>query len=166
MEASSLAGQVTTLFPEKFLGEVTLVGLYHRQFGYEMLPTWLGPFDEHFISHMPPSAVPRALHVSLIESTALRLIQPFVVRSMEGKVAKEEKGRFYYRFGGSEKIREELDVVNRLTLYVLLVDQEGLVRWRACGKATRDEVDTLIECTHQLLEEGQGRVRGTPRGRI
>lgn len=30
------------------VGRVTMVGLFHRQFGYSMLPTWTEPFEEAF----------------------------------------------------------------------------------------------------------------------
>lgn len=29
-------------------GRVTMVGLFHRQFGYSMLPSWTEPFEEAF----------------------------------------------------------------------------------------------------------------------
>ena len=44
--------------------------------------------------------------------------------------------------------------MNRLTLYVLLVDQKGRVRWRGTGKGTPDETESLIRCARQLAEEG------------
>lgn len=48
MEASSLAGGADVDFPSRLKGRVTLVGLFHRQFGYNMLPTWTEPFEEAF----------------------------------------------------------------------------------------------------------------------
>lgn len=55
-----------------------------------------------------------------------------------------------------KKVRKALGMVNRLTLYVLLVDQEGKVRWQATGKGTPDEVESLIRCARQLVAEGGG----------
>lgn len=51
-------------------------------------------------------------------------------------------------------MRKALGIVNRLTLYVLLVDQEGRVRWQGTGKGTPDEVESLIRCARQLAAEG------------
>lgn len=48
MEASSLAGGADVEFPSRLKGRVTLVGLFHRQFGYNMLPTWTEPFEKAF----------------------------------------------------------------------------------------------------------------------
>lgn len=43
----SLTGQAVE-FPGRLKERVTLVGVFHRQFGYSMLPTWLEPFEEAF----------------------------------------------------------------------------------------------------------------------
>lgn len=53
-----------------------------------------------------------------------------------------------------QKVRKALGIVNRLTLYVLLVDQEGRVRWQGTGKGTPDEIESLIRCARQLAAEG------------
>lgn len=52
-------------------------------------------------------------------------------------------------------MRKALGIVNRLTLYVLLVDQEGRVRWQGTGNGTPDEVESLVRCARQLLAEGE-----------
>lgn len=46
--ASCLAGGVEMEFPARLRQRVTMVGLFHRQFGYSMLPSWTEPFDEAF----------------------------------------------------------------------------------------------------------------------
>lgn len=40
-----------------------------------------------------------------------------------------------------------------MTLYVLLVDQKGRVRWQGTGKSTPDEVESLIRCARELASE-------------
>lgn len=47
LEASSLTGK-DVKFPERLKDRVTLVGLFHRQFGYSMLPSWTEPFEKAF----------------------------------------------------------------------------------------------------------------------
>lgn len=55
MEVSNLASDDSAAAAEgvDFLsrvlaGRVTMVGLFHRQFGYSMLPTWTEPFEKAF----------------------------------------------------------------------------------------------------------------------
>ena len=48
MEASCLSGGAEVVFPGRLDGRVTMVGLFHRQFGYSMLPSWIEPFEEAF----------------------------------------------------------------------------------------------------------------------
>ncbi|CAN0540934.1 unnamed protein product, partial [Ectocarpus sp. 8 AP-2014] len=55
MEVSNLASDGSAAAASKvdFLsrvlaGRVTMVGLFHRQFGYSMLESWTGPFEEAF----------------------------------------------------------------------------------------------------------------------
>ncbi|CAN0522858.1 unnamed protein product, partial [Scytosiphon promiscuus] len=48
MEASCLSGGTEVAFPGRLDGRVTMVGLFHRQFGYSMLSSWMEPFEQAF----------------------------------------------------------------------------------------------------------------------
>lgn len=43
-------------------GRVTMVGLFHRQFGYSMLPSWTEPFEEAFAGAKQPPPQQRERH--------------------------------------------------------------------------------------------------------
>ncbi|CAM9162164.1 unnamed protein product, partial [Scytosiphon promiscuus] len=144
-------------------GRVTMVGLFHRQFGYSMLPSWTEPFEEAFAAeqgqrqrqrHAP--SLPSAVSLSLLESWPLRMLKPLLVSTMGRGLSQEKRASFFYRFGPTEEVRKALGIVNRLTLYVLLVDQKGRVRWQATGKGTTDEIESLVRCARQLVAEGTG----------
>ncbi|CAN0102652.1 unnamed protein product [Ectocarpus sp. 12 AP-2014] len=175
MEVSNLAsdGSAAAASEVDFLsrvltGRVTMVGLFHRQFGYSMLESWTGPFEEAFArgqrgDKLPSAgekptgaAPPSALSLSLLESWPLRMMKPLLVSTMGRGLSPEKKAAFFYRFGPTEEVRKALGIVNRLTLYVLLVDQKGRVRWLGTGKATPDEVESLVRCARQLAAEGSG----------
>ncbi|CAM9915819.1 unnamed protein product, partial [Hapterophycus canaliculatus] len=122
-------------------GRVTMVGLFHRQFGYSMLPSWTEPFEEAFAApqqsqqqgqrqpHGTAPSLPSAVSLSLLESWPLRMLKPLLVSTMGRGLSPEKKASFFYRFGPTEEVRKALGIVNRLTLYVLLIDQKGRVRW-------------------------------------
>eukprot|EP00903_Cladosiphon_okamuranus_P014828 g13731.t3 len=140
MEVSNLASDDSAAAAQRvdfrsrvLAGRVTMVGLFHRQFGYSMLPTWTKPFEKAF----PPPwhggkvadkavAAPSALSLSLLESWPLRMLKPLLVNTMGRGLSPEQKATFFYRFGPTEEVRKALGMVNRLTLYVLLVDQEEI----------------------------------------
>ncbi|CBJ26874.1 ATP synthase: assembly factor for F1 component [Ectocarpus siliculosus] len=183
MEVSNLAsdGSAAAASEVDFLsrvlaGRVTMVGLFHRQFGYSMLESWTGPFEETFArgqrgNKLPSAggkttgaAPPSALSLSLLESWPLRMMKPLLVSTMGRGLSPEKKAAFFYRFGPTEEVRKALGIVNRLTLYVLLVDQKGRVRWQGTGKATPDEVESLVRCARQLAAEGSGGGGGGDRG--
>ncbi|CAB1109250.1 unnamed protein product [Ectocarpus sp. CCAP 1310/34] len=167
-DASDAAASEVDFLSRVLAGRVTMVGLFHRQFGYSMLESWTGPFEKAFArgqrgDTLPSAggkptgaAPPSALSLSLLESWPLRMMKPLLVSTMGRGLSPEKKAAFFYRFGPTEEVRKALGIVNRLTLYVLLVDQKGRVRWQGTGKATPDEVESLIRCARQLAVEGSG----------
>ncbi|CAM9876177.1 unnamed protein product [Ectocarpus sp. 4 AP-2014] len=167
-DASAAAASEVDFLSRVLAGRVTMVGLFHRQFGYSMLESWTGPFEAAFArgqrgDKLPSAggkptgaAPPSALSLSLLESWPLRMMKPLLVSTMGRGLSPEKKAAFFYRFGPTEEVRKALGIVNRLTLYVLLVDQKGRVRWQGTGKATPDEVESLVRCARQLAAEGSG----------
>ncbi|CAN0140466.1 unnamed protein product, partial [Pylaiella littoralis] len=141
-------------------GRVTMVGLFHRQFGYSMLPSWTEPFEEAFEqpgqsergvkAKTTAVTAPSTVSLSLLESWPLRMLKPLLVSTMGRGMSPEAKAAFFYRFGPTEEVRKALGISNRLTLYVLLVDQKGRVRWQGTGKSTPDEVESMIRCAREL----------------
>lgn len=51
--------------------------------------------------------------------------------------------------------RAGLNVSNRVAAYVFLVDSNGLIRWKAVGLASPEEIDAMILVTKQLIEGEQ-----------
>lgn len=48
MAASSLTARVEVEFPQRLKERVTMVCLFHKQFGYSMTSSWVQPFEEAF----------------------------------------------------------------------------------------------------------------------
>ena len=53
--------------------------------------------------------------------------------------------------GDVDPLCDCLDVTNRLIGHAFLVDGTGKVRWRACGRATEEEVRYLRACISELM---------------
>lgn len=55
--------------------------------------------------------------------------------------------------GPIDPMCNDLKVDNRLLGHVYLLDEEARVRWRACGAATPEELDSLKAAFHTLRLE-------------
>ena len=51
------------------------------------------------------------------------------------------------------EIRETLQLRNSMIGYVFLLDREGRIRWKAHASPTEYEIESLLRCSQQLLEE-------------
>ena len=51
------------------------------------------------------------------------------------------------------RIKETLELDNSMVGYVFLLDREGRIRWRAHASPTKYEIEALLRCSQQLLEE-------------
>ena len=47
----------------------------------------------------------------------------------------------------------QLLLPNVYTGYAYLLDRDNKVRWRGSGQATEQEIEAMLECTEQLLQE-------------
>lgn len=55
--------------------------------------------------------VPSAIQVSLLESWALRLLKPVLALTMGRGLAEEKKGAFFYRFGRTDEVSVDKNVI-------------------------------------------------------
>jgi ATPase complex subunit ATP10 len=132
----------------------SLVCLAFRASSKEMIESWSRTFLEAFSE----SKNVHMYEISFVDSWVLRLspIKWLLLRTMR-KSDNEKKNalqrQFVYSFGDHYYFRKELKILNLLTGYIFLLDKSGRVRWQGCGKATEDELSSLLSCTSKLLEE-------------
>ena len=62
-----------------------------------------------------------------------------------------------YPFLGAQNFANALELPNKYTGYAFLLDKDNKVRWRGCGQAEPHELETLYQCTEQLLAEAKGK---------
>ena len=130
----------------------SLVCVAFRAGAQGMLEAWAAPFSAAF--HSTPGAA--LYELALVESRVMSL-WPFrsMLMSSGGKSqAKYDMPcQYLYFFKAREPLREALHMTNRLTGYVYLVDGEGRVRWRGSGNPEARELEALLKCSNQLLED-------------
>lgn len=54
-----------------------------------------------------------------------------------------------------QELMQALEVGNTIVGHVYLVDNEGLIRWRAHAVPTVQETNTLLKCSQQLLHSNR-----------
>eukprot|EP00897_Mesotaenium_endlicherianum_P000534 jgi/Mesen1/10481/ME000083S09988 len=131
---------------------VTLVCFAFRASAQPMVESWSAPFAAHFAAD-PAAAV---FEVSMVESWVLSLapVRALLLRSMASRPV-HDKRTVVYSFGDTWNLRNALQMRNRLVGYAYLVDRQGRVRWRASGAASSEEIQHMLTCTSQLLQEQQ-----------
>lgn len=161
-QVTSLQGTKTVLdasffLPSKGKGTCTLVGVSFRQYGYEMLPSWCGPFEERTGFAQ--------VQLSVVDSFLFSLMQGYVLNGLKSTVPEHRFQDTFVSFGaaGSGELREALGIDNRLTGYVFLVDGAGRVRWRGSGAATPVELDALVRCAKDLNRQSRDAASGKNR---
>lgn len=65
------------------------------------------------------------------------------------------------KVGGVAEVTIPLLLPNIYTGYIFLLDRNNMIRWRASGFATLDELDTLVTIANTLLENDREKADNT-----
>ena len=142
----------------------TLLAVSFKQFGFDMLPSWMEPFRHQVVSKTPSAKILN-LHMTLNGDGFLYrwFLKPMMVRKFQSTTPVEEHDSTLLHFGPDpEQFRDALRMHNTLTGYVCLLDALGRVRWMSSGKpASDEEIATLIDCAKDLCDTGNSTNDGT-----
>jgi ATPase complex subunit ATP10 len=136
-----------------------------------MIEAWAEPFsraaaqqneqnqDQQSQQQQPTSSNKNValVELALIESVVMG-VWPFRNILMKNGGASQGKytinATYLYQFvRDTDSIRNALQMTNRLTGYVYLVDSLGRVRWRGSGNPSDKEIDMMLQCSSQLVKE-------------
>eukprot|EP00887_Chlorella_sp_A99_P006613 scaffold3.g6613.t1 len=128
-----------------------LVCVAFRAGAQPMIEQWASAFGHAFAGRCGAALY----ELSLVEGVVMRL-PPF--RQMLLREAGRGGGghagmptTYLFRFGGTGELRSVLQMTNRLTGYVFLLDSRGRLRWRGSGAPDARELQSLLRCTEELL---------------
>uniref|UniRef100_A0A7S1BRD1 Mitochondrial ATPase complex subunit ATP10 n=1 Tax=Corethron hystrix TaxID=216773 RepID=A0A7S1BRD1_9STRA len=146
----------------------TLVAISFKQYGFEMLPSWIGPFERVFNEENENlsqrrkkhrrsaiSVRPNIVQIAISEGGILRLLSSIVTNSMRRNVPQHLHDNTLLHFGDGEDVgilRDVLRMHNDLPGYVVLVDGKGRVRWMGSGLPEEEEIDILVGCARNLMK--------------
>ncbi|KAJ7526302.1 hypothetical protein O6H91_16G001200 [Diphasiastrum complanatum] len=143
------------LVSENKTPHVTLVCIAFRANTQSMVESWTVPFFDAF--KFTPGV--QLFEVSWIDSwfLSLRPVQSLLLQFIRKEEIRDDnqltKRQVMYAFGDSYDVRKMLNIKNRLSGYVFLLDEEGYVRWQASGMATPEELSFMVSCTSRLIKE-------------
>ncbi|KAI3436178.1 hypothetical protein D9Q98_002233 [Chlorella vulgaris] len=133
----------------------SLVCLAFRAGAQPMIEAWATAFGHHFQGRGSEVAL---YEMAIVEGVVMRM-WPFKQLLLRGGANSAAKYAFpcrhLHHFGDMQALRSSLHLTNLLTGYVFLIDSRGRLRWRGSGSPTKEELDTLLRCTEQLLQEEQ-----------
>ncbi|XP_010557382.1 PREDICTED: uncharacterized protein LOC104826399 isoform X2 [Tarenaya hassleriana] len=134
--------------------KVSLVCLSFRANSQDMINSWSNPFLESFSN----SKDARLYEVSFVDKWLLCLspVKYLLLRVMRKSNSSRDtvlQRQIAYSFGDHYYFRKSLRILNLLTGYIFLLDKCGRIRWQGFGRATPEEISSLLSCTSLLLED-------------
>ena len=138
--------------------QCTLVALSFRDYGYQLLPSWIDPFQDAFLQTKQDRVEITRINIS--EGWFNKWILKGVIQGLVKKnTPRDEQDSTFLYFEGKgtsgknelEMFRDSLRLHNILTGYVFLLDGVGNVRFAGSGQATEPEVTHMVQCAKDIL---------------
>ena len=89
--------------------------------------------------------------VNVIGSLFYGIFRFFISRKLRENIPQDRHDSFLCFYGSFEKLTSSDLIGNAIVGHAFLIDSEGFVRWKACAKPTKDELESMIKCSKQLL---------------
>lgn len=124
----------------------TLMVAIAREHGERMAGSWLDPFVRQLCSDGNERAC--ALLLSITEGWPAKV--PFLRRLLRTG-SRREGAETLFCFSDGEALRKDIGPSNPLSASAMILDGEGLIRWRGSGEADEEEVGSMLQCARSLL---------------
>lgn len=134
----------------------TLVAISYKDFGAQLLPSWIDPFDLAFRKGINNEADRyEVVRVIINEGTMVKLLSPFITSGTKKNVPESDHASTLLYYGDAEEFRDILRMHNIYSGYVFLVDGIGRVRWAGSGEGTEEEIHTMLGIAKDLTKRPQ-----------
>eukprot|EP01132_Coremiostelium_polycephalum_P002319 gene2319-2859_t len=110
----------------------------------DFVNSWVKPFRKEF------PAVP-IHHVVLVHQVGYKLLGPLLKSKRVGKLPEltESWSNQAIKVTETNQVHESLSITNHFGVYVYLL-KDGKIRWKSSGKASNEEIDSLLNVTSNL----------------
>lgn len=133
--------------PEDLEGELNLVLIAFQQWHQRQVDTWL-PLARELEATYPALRYYELPTIRRLNVVARTFINEGMRAGIPDPVARERTITLYV---DKEAFREALDLAGEDNVYVLLLDREGRVLWRAEGAWAAEKGEALTEAVEQAL---------------
>lgn len=132
----------------------TLVGISYKDFGAQLLPSWIDPFDMAFRQDGANNDTDRyeVVRIVINEGRMMKLLSPFITSGTKKNVPESDHANTLLYYGDADEFRDILRMHNIYSGYVFLVDGIGRVRWAGSGEGTDDEIQSMIGIANDLTQ--------------
>ena len=129
----------------------TLVAISYKDFGAQLLPSWIDPFDQAFRQGTNNDTDRYdVVRIVINEGRVVKLLSPFITSGTKKNVPESDHANTLLYFGDAEEFRDILRMHNIYTGYVFLVDGIGRVRWAGSGEGTDEEIQLMLRFAQEL----------------
>ncbi len=144
----------------------TLVAISYKDFGAQLLPSWIDPFDRAFRQGANDTDRYEVVRIIINEGRMMKLLSPFITSGTRKNVPESDHANTLLYFGDAEEFRDILRMHNIYTGYVFLVDGIGRVRWAGSGEGTEEEIVSMIGIANDLTKRFQKQLPQSQNPRI
>lgn len=130
---------------------VKVVCFSFKQYGFGLLRSWMEPLWGKY-GHGISASVP-TLEICFVEYSFLSMAKGMFVSAIRDKVPESNHPLTTLCFGGVTDFSAHLLLPNKFTGYVIVLDKNNRVRWRACGQAEDEEVQRMFKAIEKLQKE-------------
>ena len=140
VNGSNLQRKRVTL-PQDFQGELNLVLIAFQQWQQSQVDTWI-PFARQLEATRPALRYYELPTIQRLNALARTFVNEGMRAGIPDPVARERTITLYVDKGA---FRAALDLPDEANIFVLLLDRQGRVLWRAEGAFTPDKGESLAE---------------------
>lgn len=139
-------------------GKVSVVSIVSSQWAVNQTATFVSPKQNAALHQVLADAKDCAQMVEINREE--NWLKWWILQLFKGNLRRtrslEEQGRYFMVYRGvSDVMKEAIGLLNDVTGYVYLVDEENRIRWAGSANAEPEEKESLVSCLSKLIHEAR-----------
>lgn len=161
LHGRSLSDSSTQNVEDCMRGKISVVRMFTSEVGDELVKSYFRQGEEDYLrDEAKLNTAGDPVHTQIVEVNLVEnFMKSLIVKMSLGKIRKSVPEARHSRYFVCERdqlpflVREELQMNNLYTGYVVVVDPDLRIRWMGCGGADQREFNLLWKCVRGLQRE-------------